>query len=193
VVDEDGAPIGGASVQFTCPAQGNPAYRPEVIQGRQRIILAGKDGRFSLTVPAGPARLLAHGPTHEYRPQAQRYWGLLAAELKCWGWREPLPAERRFYTHAERELRLTPAENPVEVQLRLMRGQTLAGRLVGQNGESVQAAVLLCGEKVSPVRNGAVLPLPVHARHYELPGCVPGRVYPALFLDAVNGWGGQWT
>ena len=22
-----------------------------------------------------------------------------------------------------------------------------------------------------------------------MPGCVPGRVYPVLFLDAVNGWG----
>src|SRR5262249_25712213 len=44
-------------------------------------------------------------------------------------------------------------------------------------------------EKVSPLRNATVQPLPVRGGRYELPGCVAGRVYPVLFLDAVNGWG----
>src|SRR5262249_45759615 len=63
------------------------------------------------------------------------------------------------------------------------------GRVVGPDGAAVQTAVLLCGEKVSPLRNATVQPLPVRAGRYELPGCVPGRVYPVLFLDAINGWG----
>src|SRR6202008_3163509 len=57
------------------------------------------------------------------------------------------------------------------------------------NGESIQSAVLLCNEKVSPLRDATVQPLPVREGRYELPGCVPGQVYPVLFLDAVNGWG----
>src|SRR5262249_8047259 len=52
-----------------------------------------------------------------------------------------------------------------------------------------KTAVLLCDEKVSALRNGTVLPLPVHDGRYELSGCTPGRVYPVLIFDAVNGWG----
>jgi hypothetical protein len=191
MVDEDGNSVAGASVEFACPAAGNPAYRPDVIQNRDRIVRAGKDGRFSLTVPTGPVQLMAHGPTHEYRAQAIRYWSVLDndAEPKRWGWREPLSAERWFYAHAQEELKLTTAENPAEVRLRLMRGQAVAGRVVGPDGETVQTAVLLCGEKVSPLRNASVQPLPVRGGRYELPGCVADRVYPVLFLDAVNGWG----
>jgi hypothetical protein len=191
VVNDEGHPVAGASVQFGSPAEGNPAHRPEVIQDRDRIVRADKDGRFSLTVPAGPVRLMAHGPTHGYRTQALQYWSMLENEeqLQRWGWREPLPAERRGYTHAEQQLKLTPTEKPAEVRLRLVRGQSVAGRVVGAGGEPVKTAVLLCGEKVSPLRNATVLPLPVREGRYELPGCVPGRVYPVLFFDAVNGWG----
>jgi hypothetical protein len=162
-----------------------------VIEGRYHIVRAGKDGRFSVTVPAGPVRLLAHGPTHEYRAKALRYWSVLenGGEPLRWGWREPLPAERRFYTHAEQPLQLTLTDNPPEVRLRLARGETVTGRVVSPDGATVQSAVLLCGEKVSPLRNGAVQPLPLRQGRYELPGCVAGRVYPVLFLDAVNGWG----
>jgi hypothetical protein len=191
VVDQEGNPVAGASVQFDSPARGNPAYRPDVIQARYRIVRAGKDGRFSLTVPAGPVRLLSHGPTHEYRTQALRYWCVLENdnEPKRWGWREPLPGERRAYTHAQQELTLSAAENPAEVRLRLVRGETVAGRVIGPDGELAKTAVLLCGEKVSPVRDATALPLPVRGGHYELPGCVAGRVYPVLFLDAMNSRG----
>src|SRR5262249_36041247 len=180
VMDEDSRPVAGASVQFGSPAPRNPASRPDVIEGRYRIVPADKDGRFSLTVPVGPVRLRAHGPTHEYRAQALRYWSVMDndEEPERWGWREPLPAERRFYTHAEQALQLTLAENPPEVRLRLVRGEMLAGHVVGPDGASVQTAVLLCGEKVSPIRNGAVQPLPLRQGRYELPGCVAGRVYP---------------
>jgi hypothetical protein len=186
VMDDDDRPVAGASVQFGCPAS-----RTDVLEGRYRIVRADKDGRFSLTVPTGPVRLMAHGPTHEYRAQALRYWSILdnSEEPKRWGWREPLPREQRFYTHAEQALQPTMAEDPPEVRLRLVRGETVAGRVIDPSGVPVQSAVLLCSEKVSPLRNGAVQPLPVHAGRYELPGCVAGRVYPVLFLDAVNGWG----
>src|SRR5262249_48368197 len=104
VLDDDGRPVAGASGQVGCPASGS-----KVMEGRERIVRAGKDGRFSLTVPAGPVRLLAHGPTHEYQAQALRYWSLLenGDEAPRWGWRKPLPAERRYYTHAEQSLQLT--------------------------------------------------------------------------------------
>jgi hypothetical protein len=49
--------------------------------------------------------------------------------------------------------------------------------------------MLLCGEKVSPLMNAEMQPLPVRGGRYELPGCIADRVYPVLFLDAVNGWG----
>jgi hypothetical protein len=142
-------------------------------------------------VPAGPISLLAHGPTHEYRVQPARSWGLAERDAAPagWGWREPLPGERYYYTHAQTELELTTAEPPLEVRLRLVRGESVVGRVLGPNGELVQSAVLLCGEKVSPLRSGSVLPLPVRGGRYELPGCTAGRTYPVLFLDAVNGWG----
>src|SRR5262249_46386746 len=154
-----------------------------------RIVLTGKDGRFRLTVPAGPVQLRAYGPTHEYRTQALHCWSLLEKEPEHWGWREPLPEERRSYTQAEQEVQLTAAEKPPEVWLRLVRGQAVAGRVVSPDGAPVQTAVLLCGEKVSPLMNGEMQPLPVRAGRYELPGCVADRVYPVLLLDPVNGWG----
>src|SRR5262249_33684752 len=150
----------GASVQFGSAAPGNRAYRRDVIEGRYRIVRADKDGRFSLTVPAGPVRLMAHGPTHEYRTQALQYWSVLenGEEPERWGWREPWPAEGRFSPHAEQPLQLNLAENPAEVRLRLVRGETVAGNVVGPDGEPIETAMLLCSEKVSPLRNGAVQP-----------------------------------
>jgi RNA polymerase sigma factor (sigma-70 family) len=190
VVDEDGRPVVSASVQFISPPYGNPAYRPDVLQAYYRIVRTGEGGRFRLTAPSGPVQLQVHGPTHEYRTQALRWWSRSVRKNKeepeRWGWGAPL-FKRQFYAHAQQELRL--AEDPTEVRLRLVRGETVAGRVVGPDGEPVETAVLLCGEKVSPLRNGTALPLPVHEGHYELPGCTPGRVYPVLFLDAVNGWG----
>src|SRR5262249_29212783 len=133
-------------------------------------------------------RLLAHGPTHEYRVQPTRSWRLSGpgAEEHLWDWHEPRSEEKHFYTHAEVALRLKAGEEPREVLLRVTRGETVAGRLLGPDGQPVQNAVLLCGEKVTPLRNGAVLPLPLRGGRYELPGCLPGKVYPVLFLDAAN-------
>jgi RNA polymerase sigma factor (sigma-70 family) len=191
VVDEAGRPVADSSVQFGSPELGNSVYRTDVLQGGFRIVRTDKDGRFRLTVPAGPVRLMVHGPTHEYRAQPLRYRSVLENddEPKRWGWRAPLPAEHWAYTHAQRELTLTVGEAPPEVRLRLVRGQTVAGRVVGPDGAPVQSAVLLCGEKVSPLMNATVQPLPVRGGRYELPGCVAGQVYPVFFLDAVNGWG----
>jgi hypothetical protein len=189
VVDDDGRPVAGASVRFGSPAPGNPSYRPDIIQERYRIVRTEKDGRFSLTVPTGPVRLMVHGPTHEYRPQAARFWVPVKKNPERWDWRDPIPEDRHGYTHAQHELNLTRAEDSAEVRLRLVRGETVSGRMVGPDGAPVKAAVFLCGEKVSPLQSMAVLPLSVHQGCYELPGCVAGRVYPVFFLDTVNGWG----
>src|SRR5262249_57605337 len=63
VVDQDGKPVAGASVQFESPEQGNPAYRPDVIQGSSRIVRADKDRRLSLPVPPRPPPPLPPRPT----------------------------------------------------------------------------------------------------------------------------------
>jgi hypothetical protein len=189
VVDEEGTPVAGASVMFDSPSPDKPEPRPAVLQGRYRIVQSGKDGRFRVTVPAGPVRLTAYGPTHEYQAQALRYWGLLEKAPERWGWSEPFPTERWSYAHAQAEMDAPRAEKQAELQLRLARGETVAGRVVGPDGELIKTAVLLCGEKVSPLQNATVQPLPVRDGRYKLPGCAAGRVYPVLLLDAANGWG----
>jgi RNA polymerase sigma factor (sigma-70 family) len=189
VVDDNDRPVAGASVQFNSPSCGNPAYQPDVIQARYRIIVADKEGRFRLAVPTGPVQLLAQGPTHEYQSRVMHTWGLLLIRPVCWGWHNLSPRERRAYTQAEEVFDLKATDIPREVQLRLVRGKTVTGRVVGPDGRSVKSAVLLSGEKVSALRNATALPLPVREGRYELPGCALEWVYPVVILDAENGWG----
>src|SRR5262249_22981130 len=77
VVDENDLPVADASVMFHNPIQGKVAHRAEVMQEWYRIVTVDANGRFRLTVPAGPVQVLARGPTHHWQTQTVRFWGPL--------------------------------------------------------------------------------------------------------------------
>src|SRR5262249_17831009 len=71
-------------------------------------------------------------------------------------------------------LQLQPTDRTQELTIRLRRGVTLRGRVVGQDGKPVASALLLAPTHVPHGLEVRGDTLPVRAGRFELPGCAPG-------------------
>src|SRR6202022_81320 len=90
------------------------------------------------------------------------------------------PGGQRLHYHGFAALDLKSAAKPPGLTVKLRRGVTIKGRLVGPDGKPVAEAEMLCRVIArsntfrAVVRNG----------RFELHGCDPQETYPVLFLDA---------
>src|SRR5262249_10367106 len=73
----------------------------------------------------------------------------------------------------------------------LRRGVRIAGRVVDEDGELVAEGAWLCRGRTCPREPAEGQPQPFWNGHFTLRGCVPGRVYPVLFLDAKHRLGAR--
>jgi hypothetical protein len=178
VVEEDGRPIAGACVYFAVP---NPRYTPafpsDRASFRDSATLTRADGRFRLVVPAKPCRLEAFGPTADYRPDTFEY--------------RPCPYCTgshlvRMFEHGSARFNFALGDRPEPVRVTLRRGTTVTGRAVGPDGEAIREGVVVCRSIAHPLRSPAPRPLPIRDGVFDLPGCVPGRTYPVLLLNAAH-------
>jgi RNA polymerase sigma factor (sigma-70 family) len=186
VVEDDGQPVVGATVLWMHDLSKTEA-RPEVGAGAftEALVnsevarLTGVDGRFRLVVPAKSIVLRVFGPTADYRLDTYDYERC----SEC-GKDHLRPGE-----NARVQIDLTapsPAAAGDEVRVVLHRGQTVTGRAVGPDNTPIRDGVLVCRTIAQPLRKPAPRSLPIREGVFELPGCVPDRIYPVLLLAPAN-------
>jgi RNA polymerase sigma factor (sigma-70 family) len=178
VVEADGRPVAGACL-YNVPPLPRPtaAQVGDMVTFRDLSTVTRADGRFRIVVPRGKSHLEVLGPSSEYRPQSFDH-------LPCHYCTDDHLV--RVFEHAFRPLDLAAGGRPDPVQITLHRGTTVAGRVTGPDGGPARDGVAVCRAVVHPLRSPVPRMLPVRDGTFELPGCVPGRIYPVLLLDAAR-------
>jgi RNA polymerase sigma factor (sigma-70 family) len=158
-----GQPIAGAVAGVYLPK-----FEGVLVPSMQ--VTAGPDGTFAVVVPPGRrGHVLVKGPNNDYIA-GEITTGELSGGKRA-GYRAYPDAVIPFETKAG-----TEALDVMTVKLR--RGVTLRGKLLGPGDKPAADALMVCwnhGTKV-PVRDGV----------FELRGCDPEVTYPVYFLDARN-------
>ncbi len=145
-----------------------------------RLVKSGPDGTFGIAVAPGRGNLLVKGPDNDY----------VALQISSGELLRDGPPFSRLYPDALVPLDLKAGADPAEVSVKLRRGVTIRGRLLGPDGKPVDEAVLLCWNQLS--RSMAwwfASPVAVRDGVFELRGCDPEETYPVHFLDAKHQWG----
>ena len=186
-----GKPVAGAFVAYIQTMLNNPLFQRRRGQGSDSV--TGPDGKFQIVVSAGPGHLLVRAATPDYlHVDAQsRVLGLLG------------PFNWLMYPDALARIDLKAGAAPVEVNLRLRRGVTVAGKVTGPDGAPVANAIVL-GRTYRPYRmdsspltlingnatrhpfmgyNGNPPKINVRAGQFEIPGCDPETPFTFYFFD----------
>lgn len=160
--------VSGAQIQFR--AMDDAALAPNVLTGLSNLARSGDDGTFLLVVPKAKGFLFVHEPSGDY--VMEEWTGRLR------GYSGPI--------HAHRVLALDAASGSEvrETSVLLHRGVRITGRVVGPEGEPVAEGAWLCRGRTCPNKLSEGQPQPFWNGRFTLGGCIPGRVYPVLFLDA---------
>jgi RNA polymerase sigma factor (sigma-70 family) len=178
---QSGRPVAGAGVQFLPREVDNPNRRPNVLTQWDNLAASGADGSFRLAVPPGPGHLLVSGPGRDF---VQEEAGRRAVTVGK-------PGGHRLHADGLVPLDLAPGAGPTDVAVRLRRGVSVRGRLLGPAGQPVARAVMACGLLMRAVpSDGAV---EVRDGVFALHGCDPDKDYAVHFFDADHGWGASVT
>ncbi len=166
-------PIAGARVQYI--ARGAPS---SIEASRVNTAISSPDGRFELPVQTDPGHLLVLGPTPDYLP-VETSKGVLEGGK---------PGKRRVYADAVVALEGGQEGDEQTVDVRLRRGITLRGRVLGLDKKPVASFILVSQSyRVSGYKFGVNPDLLRCANgEFELPGCDPDRPNTAYLLDPAN-------
>jgi RNA polymerase sigma factor (sigma-70 family) len=160
---DTGRPLADAVVHWGREDGTLPEWRDDLLVGRDALVRCDAAGRFRVAVAPGACTVRVYGGSLDFRSVPVR-----------------LPAsETVLFAHANTRLDVVAGEAPAPLDVRLRRGTTVTGR-------AADGAFVLCSGRVSPVRGYSALPLPVRDGRYELPGCTPGSVTRAYFLDTAR-------
>jgi RNA polymerase sigma factor (sigma-70 family) len=162
---DSGKPVAGALVRDTKGLWTNPTATTRA------------DGSFQIAVAPGQGHLLVKGPGNDYIPLEMTWAELDGAK----------PHGRRFYPDALVPFELKAGAAVKEVAVRLRRGVTIRGRLLGTGGKPPREALLLCWNQVRQhVPEWFSAAVHVSDGRFELRGCDPTRTYTVYFLDPLN-------
>ena len=184
--DASGSPVAGALVTYIQTRRNNTLYDRGLV-GTRSDTVTGAEGKFQIVVPAGPGHLLVRAATPDYLHRTTTN-----PELGVSGQPEWL-----MYPDALAHIDVKPGETPEEVTMRLRRGVTVTGRLIGPDGESVARAIAL-GKSYAPYPPtgvpftlgwGNVPQMKFRDGRFEIPGCDPDKPYSFYFLDREHGLG----
>jgi RNA polymerase sigma factor (sigma-70 family) len=177
VVEEDGRPVSGANAYFLRLGAGSvPRARAAAMVFRDVGTLTDRDGRFRLVALPGKCQISVIGPTPEYRLQDYTLHRCPDCGRK----------HVRRCEHARVELTLESGARPEPLTIVLRRGLTITGRVVGPNGEAIRAGLAVCRAVIHPMHGQLPRVLPIHDGTFELLGCIRGRTYPVLLMDAAR-------
>ena len=122
----------------------------------------------------GPGRLLVHGPQSSY----------LIRETSDRELRTGIPGGERNYAHAIEKIDPAPDAGPIELSVSLTPGATITGRMVDEQGNRIDEALVITRLKISPwflEWRGDVQP--TLGGNFELSGLDPHESYLVYFLD----------
>jgi RNA polymerase sigma factor (sigma-70 family) len=142
-----------------------------------RNVMSGEDGTFQVAVAPGRGHLLVKGPNNDY----------VATPIPGDELAGGKPGDPRLYPDAVVPLALKAGAGAADVAVRLRRGVTIRGRLLGPDGKPAAGAVLLCWNQLRPdVASWFDAAVAVRDGRFELRGCDPEKTYPVHFLDAEH-------
>jgi RNA polymerase sigma factor (sigma-70 family) len=165
---DSGQPIPKAHVQFR-PLD-DTAVPAKILTGLNNFARSGADGSFRLAVPKANGLLLVYEPSGDY--VMEEWTGRLRSVSG--------------QLHANRVLAVDATCGPEvrEIGVVLRRGVRIEGRIVKPDGEPAGDGAWMCRGRTCPEEPGEGQPQPYWNGRFVLRGCVAGRVYPVLFLDA---------
>ncbi len=169
------APVAGASIQYVPESTNNPHDADDILTGWQAIEVSDEQGRFEIAVLPGPGRLLVHGPRGRY----------VLEEIGDRQLRAGKPGGWRNYVHAVEKIDPEKGAEPIDVTLRLQPGISASGRIVDQQGQPLDEALVVSRLTYSPLSlhwRGQILP--TLGGRFELTGLEEGKEYPVYFLNA---------
>ena len=184
-----GKPVASALVAYFQTTRNNPAFRRD--QGQRRAAVTGPDGKFQIVVPAGPGHLLVRAAKSDYLH--------LVAKAVDLG----LSASSHMYPDAMATIDLKAGAAPDELNMRLRRGVTIAGQVIGPDGAPVASAIAVgCSYRPYDAVSSALRSMSsvatafpfspflvdapkikVRDGRFEIPGCDPEKRYTFYFLD----------
>jgi hypothetical protein len=172
-----GRPVPEAAVRFEWSYKDNPfraqAQARRGVQWQIRDARTGPAGTFSLALPPGPGHLLVKAADPDF-VHVETSLGRLLDGRK---------GGTPYFPDALVPLQLQPTDKTQKLAIRLRRGVTLRGRVVGHDGKPVPSALLLAPTYVPQGLEVRGDTLPVRAGRFELPGCAPGGKVTVWFYD----------
>ena len=152
--------------------------------------MTGRDGNFQIVIPAGPGHLLVRAATPDYLHLTTNNLELGVSSLPIW----------LMYPDALAHTDLKPDETLHEITMRLRRGLTVAGRVIGPDGNPVAKAIAF-GRTYVPYR-GSRGPLQyrsmaMHRRSRcataasKSPVAIPRNRARSISLTASTSWGNR--
>lgn len=166
-----GKPVPRVAVEFL-PHRLNPNLHNDVVTGWEGMVASETNGAVTICVLPGPGHLVLHAPV-EYVLQEQSERMIDDAR----------PGGMRFYAHAFVPLNLKSGE-PFDLNLTLLRGTTVHGRLLDPNGQPVREALMLSR---LGIRQGSLhwrgFPETVRDGAFALSGLERGKTYKVHFID----------
>src|SRR5262249_9818276 len=159
------------------PREAKDPFNSVVLTGYQNLAVTGPDGSFQFAVPPESGHLLVTGPGGDFIHQEVGRRVLTSGK----------PGGYPIQPHGPVKLELSAKSPPQKVKVRLRRGVTVRGRVLGPDGKPVAHGVMIS----ALIRTA--LPSFSHVDiadgWFALHGCDPGKTYPVFFLEPEHRWG----
>ena len=175
--DGSGKPLAGARVSYTSRRRNDDQFG----SASNSHSGTGTDGSFRLAVRPGPGYLVVQAPSDDY----------VLEEIGSRMVQEGQPGGRRFYANAFVASDMKPDSASLEFNVKLRRGVTVKGQVVGPDGKLVENASMISRVILAPYRGvyrtwHASYQGAVRNGHFELHGLDPNVEVPVFFLEPKN-------
>ncbi|TWT35360.1 Regulatory protein BlaR1 [Posidoniimonas corsicana] len=169
-----GAPVEGAVVQYAPESSNNPNTSDDILTGWQATQVSDEEGRFAIAVLPGPGRLLIQEESGRFVTQTVTEREISRNET----------GGRRNYLQAAVRIDPQPNAEPLDVSVELERCAPVTGRIVDEQGLSIDDALVVSQHNRMPRSlNWRGQVLPTLGGRFEVSGLKAGEEMPVHVLD----------